>query len=310
MATWRGAVRHNLGLKVGSVVVACVVWYATNAFERDAERVVEVPVLPRHVPAELVVVDPPTARVAVTLRGPRTLLEEIDADHVRFVLPVRTLQVGRNRIDLQLGRIEPELPRRLRVVRLQPGRLEMRTEAMRRRRLPVRVELAGSPAFGYSVSESHVMPDEVEVAGPANVVDRLRTLHTAPIDLRGLDADFTRSVSLEWVGDYVVFDPDRVTVTARIEDVVVSREFPHVAVRVVGSAGATLVPATVSLTLRGPERLLHNFRLPAGAVVVDASGLAPGSHQVEVTVQVPPEVEVITRQPDVHRVDVPREGAS
>jgi YbbR domain-containing protein len=301
--------RHNLGLKVGSVAFACLVWYATNLLERDAERVVDVPVGPRQVPADLTVVDAPTTPLAITLRGPRTLLEGVEEARLKFVLPARGLVVGTNRVDLQAGHIEPELPRRLRVVRLQPGRIELRTEPLHRRRVPVHVELAGSPAFGYSVAETQVAPGTVDVAGPASVVDQLRVAQTVPIDLRGADGDVTRTASLEWVGDYVQFEPDRVSATVHVEPIVVTREFRDVPVRVLGSPGATLTPPTLQLTLRATERVLTDFQVPADAAVVDATGLAPGTHQVEVTVEMPRDIEVVTRTPEVHRLVVPEEGS-
>jgi hypothetical protein len=304
----RADLRHNLGLKVGSVAFACLVWYATNVLERDAERVVDAPVVPRQVPAELTVVDAPTTPVAITLRGPRTLLEGVEEGRLKFVLPVRGLAAGTNRVDLQAGHIEPELPRRLRVVRLQPGRIELRAEPLHRRRLPVRVEVAGSPAFGYSVTETQVAPGTVDVAGPASVVDQLRAAQTVPIDLRGMDGDMTRAVGLEWVGDYVQFEPDHVSVIVRLEPVVVTREFRKVPVRVLGAPGATLTPPTLRLTLRGTQRVLSDFEVPAEAAFVDATGLAPGTHQVAVTVEMPRGIEVVTRTPEVHRLVVPEEG--
>lgn len=303
----RAQLRHNRGLKIFSVVLACLVWWATNVLERDAERVVDVPVVPRNVPADLTVVDAPTTPVAMTLRGPRTLLEGVEETRLKLVLPVRGLVEGTNRVDLQEGHIEPDLPRRLRVVRLQPGRIELRAEPLHSRRLPVRVELAGSPAFGYSVSESEVTPGVVDVSGPASVVDRLRSVQTVPVDLRGAHAAVTRVVGLEWVGDYVEFEPDRVAVTVRLEEVIVSREFRKVPVHVLGPPNAKLTPPTLAVTLRGPQRLLNDFEVPADAAVVDARGLTPGSHQVEVTVTVPKGIEVITRNPEVHRLVVPEE---
>jgi hypothetical protein len=298
--------KRNLGLKSVAVAVAFFVWYATNVLERDAERIVEMPVLPRNVPTDLTVVDAPVRTIAATLRGPRTLLEGVEESRLRFVLPVRGLVAGTNRLDLQTGRVEPELPRRLRVVRLQPGRIELRTERLHRRRVPVRVELAGSPAFGYSVTESRVTPKDVEVAGPASVVDELRTVQTVAIDVRGLTSSTTSAAGLEWVGDYVTFTPDRVTVGVGVEEVVVTRELPNVPVHVKGPPGVKLTPPTLALTIRGPQRLLHNFQVAPGAAVVDVSGLASGAHQIEVMVDLPVEVEVVTRKPEVHRVVIPK----
>jgi YbbR domain-containing protein len=306
----RAGLQRNRGLKIGSLLLACLVWYSTNVLERDAERVVDARPVPRGVPSDLTIIDAPTTPVAITLRGPRTLLEGVEETRLKLILPVRDLKAGTNRVDLQAGHLEPDLPRRLRVVRLQPGRIELRAEPLRRRRLRVRVEVAGTPAFGYSVAESQVTPEEVEVAGPASMVDQLRAVQTVPFDLRGLSRDTTRSLGIEWVGDYVQFEPDRVTVTARVQDVVVTRELRKVPVRIVGVPRATLTPSTLTLTLRGPQRILHDFTIPRDAAYVDAAGLTAGSHQVEVTVEMPSEIEVVTRTPEVHRLVVPEGGTS
>ena len=309
-ATVRTAFTRNAGLKIFSILLACVMWYVTNVLERDAERVLQMPLVMRHVPTDLVLIDAPRITVQVTVHGPRTLLEGVEEARARFVLPVRTLLPGENHLDLQAGRVEPELARRVRIVRLQPGRVDVRAEPLHRRQLPVRIELAGSPAFGYTVAESEVIPREVEVAGPASVVDQLETVQTVPIDLRGLSRSVERSVALEWVGDYVTFDPDPGTVRARIEEVVVTREFRGVRVQVAGPPGVHLEPPTITLSVRGPERLLHNFTLPAGAAYVDASHLPAGTHQVEVVVDLPAPFEVVTRRPEVQRVVVPESAAA
>ena len=47
---WRAIIRHNPGLKLVSLLLACFLWYSINELERDAERVVEMPVAIRKVP--------------------------------------------------------------------------------------------------------------------------------------------------------------------------------------------------------------------------------------------------------------------
>ena len=151
VARLRAAFTENLGLKLVSVMVAMLVWYATNVLERDAERVVEMPLVARHVPPDLVVVDAPTTPIAVTLRGPRTLLEGVEGTRARFVLPVRRLSVGTNRLDLQGGRVEPELPRRSRGAASVPLHLHAAAGTLREVQILVDGDtiLAGRRPSGY-----------------------------------------------------------------------------------------------------------------------------------------------------------------
>jgi YbbR domain-containing protein len=301
----RELVRHNPGLKLISIALACFLWYSINVLERDAERLVEVPISIRKVPPELIVTTPPTKPVTLTLRGPRTILDNLDEHKTRLVVDLSTVGPGEARIDLANANLNPDLPRRLKVVRTQPQRLKLDVERLAKRRIPIKLDLAGSPALGYMVAESTLTPDHVEVSGPASKVDDLKEISTEPIDLHGLARTFQRRVLLEWAGDFVVLVPDKVQVNVGVEEIMVSREFRRVAVTIVNGSNATVTPSSVNLTLHGPQRLLHNFKIPEGGVTVDAAGLAPGSHDMAVQlVDLPPALEVVARTPERVRLQV------
>jgi YbbR domain-containing protein len=302
----RELIRYNAGLKLVAIVLACFLWYSINALERDAERLVDVPVSIRRIPPDLIVTTPPTKPVTVTLRGPRNILDNIDEHKTRLVVDLSAATAGEQRIELTGGMLDPELPRRLKALRMQPPRLKVTVEHLAKRRLPVRVDLAGAPALGYMVSESSVTPDHVEVSGPASKVNDLKEITTEPIDLHGLATPFTRGLLLEWVGDYVTLVPDRVRVAVGFEEVMVSREFRRVPVVVRNGDHARVEPSAIDLTVKGPQRVLHNFKLPEDAVTVDAAGLEPGSHRVAPTIELPPTLEVVAREPDVLRVQIAR----
>ena len=302
----RELVRYNAGLKLVSIVLACFLWYSINALERDAERLVDVPVSIRRIPADLIVTTPPTKPVTVTLRGPRNILDNVDEHKTRLVVDLAGATAGEQRIELTGAMLNPELPRRLKALRMQPPRLKVTVEHLAKRRLPVRVDLAGAPALGYMVSESSVTPDHVEVSGPASKVNALKEITTESIDLHGLATPFTRGVLLEWVGDYVTLVPDRVRISLTFDEVMVSREFRRVPVVVRNGEHARVEPTTIDLTVKGPQRVLHNFKLPDDAVTVDAAGLEPGNHRVVPGVELPPALDVVAREPDAVRVRVTR----
>ena len=119
-------------------------------------------------------------------------------------------------------------------------------------------------------------PAEVKATGPASRVNDLREIRTEPLDVGGATQPFARDdVLLSWAGDFVSFAPDHVRVNADVKQVMMSREFPHVDVRVVNGEDVKtqLSPAWVDLTLKGPQSRLHNYEFKDGAVYVDAAGL-------------------------------------
>lgn len=305
----REIVTRDAWMKIVALVGAAFVWYATNVLERDAERVVEIPLLADQVPTDVVVTKWPEAQVLATLRGPRPLLDGIDESRTRLVVPLAALEAGETLIDLKTGRFEPELPRRLDVVRLQPGRVAIAADPMRARRIAVGVETVGDPPEGFRVVRTTVEPARVAVSGPARQVDDLDEARTVAIDLHDATEPFTRRVLLRWAGDFVTFEPEHVTVRVEVEEVLVTKEFSNVAVRLVAPPGAKLEPPTVALTLRGPQRLMKTFSFPAGAAYVQVDALQPQEEQlVEVQVDLPAPFEVVTRRPDLHRVTLEAAG--
>jgi YbbR domain-containing protein len=302
----REALRHNRGLKLVSLLLAFFLWFSINVSERDAERVLELPVVVRKLPPDLVVVNAPDKAVTATLRGPRTILDGVDEQRGRIALDLSAATPGEMRIELAPDMIRPDLPRRLKLVRLEPQRLKMQVERLLRRRVPVRAELAGAPALGYMTAESSVRPAEVEVAGPKSKVEDLKEIRTEPIDMQGLEHGLSRNALLAWAGDLVSFTPDHVLVSVSVEEVSVSREFKDVPIRIVNSRERTVAldPPNTDVTISGPQRLLHNFKLDDGAVSVDADELAAGTHRVAVQVSLPATLEVTRRRPEQHTLQV------
>lgn len=296
----REALRRNTGLKAISLLLAFFLWFSINVSERDAERVLEFPVVVRKLPPDLVVTSGPDRAVTATARGPRTILDGVDEQRGRVALDLSAATPGEMRIELSPDMIRPDLPRRLKLVRLEPQRLKVQVERLLRRRLPVRAELAGAPALGYMTSESSVRPAEVEVAGPKSRVEELKEVRTEPIDMQGLTQGFQRNVLLAWAGDQVSFTPDHVLVTVAVEEVSVSRDFSAVPVQVTNARGreVRLVPPAVDVTVSGPQRLLHNFKPEEGTFWVDASGLEPGVHRLPVQATLPDEMKLTRRRPE------------
>ncbi|MCW5891784.1 MAG: hypothetical protein KIT14_14730 [bacterium] len=301
----RASLRHNSGLKLISLILACFLWYSINALERDAERSIEVPVSIRRTPPDLIVTTPPTKPVMVTLRGPRTILDGVDEGKSRLVVDLSGAAPGEARVELNEGMLQPEMPRRLKVLRMQPARLKVRVEPLAKKRLPVRLNLAGSPALGYRITGSSITPDHVEVSGPRSKVDGLTEIATESVSLHGLAKPLDRGVPLEWVADYVSVVPDRVRVQVQFEEEMVVREFRNVRVHVLNADDAKISRAMVDIAVSAPQRLLHNFKLSGQVATVDAAGLEPGVHQLPVQVNMPPGFDVTAVEPQTLEVTLP-----
>jgi YbbR domain-containing protein len=302
----RPALSRNRGLKLVSLLLAFFLWFSINVSERDAEGTLEIPLRVRALGAGLIVTSQPAKPVAVTVRGPRTILDGVDERRTRLSLDLSTATPGEIRIEPNADMIRPELPRRLKVVRIEPARLKVRIERLARKRVPVRPELAGMPPLGYT-AEASVSPGEVEASGPASRVEDLKEIKSEPVELHGAPDPLQRTVLLSWAGDFVSFAPDRVIVTVRFQPTMMSRRFDHVEVtvrNVPDGVRARLVPPRVDLTVQGPQHLLSSYRLDDGSVYVDATGLQPGTYRVTPRVELPQALEVNRRDPEVQMLEI------
>src|SRR5262250_1855106 len=86
------ALRRNTGLKLVSLLLAFLLWFSINVSER----------------------------------GPRTILDGIDERRERLALDLSDLAPGEERVKLNEGMIRPELPRRLKIIRLEPASVKIR----------------------------------------------------------------------------------------------------------------------------------------------------------------------------------------
>ena len=68
--------------------------------------------------------------------------------------------------------------------------------------------------------------------------------------------------------------------------------------------GVSVTPATVDLTVRGPQRLLHNLSLPADAVRVELDGVPAGTHKVPIQVTLPEGLQLVRQSQQEVRVKV------
>src|SRR6185369_11863113 len=88
------------------------------------------------------------------------------------------------------------VPRGVRILDIEPARVPVRLELVKRVKIPVTLAPMGEPREGFKIQSLKSMPEKVQVSGPASIVDRLTALETEPIDLTDLAASTQKTVGL------------------------------------------------------------------------------------------------------------------
>lgn len=274
---------------------ACGLWLLVNAGERDTEKTLVVPVELDNLPPQLVVTGRQADSVDLRVMGPRTLLGRLSPKKITLDLS----DVRPGPASFRIGSDLLSLPRGVKVERISPSQVNLEIAAIIRRTVPVRPDLVGKPPPGYMVKEVEVVPDVVEVVGPAPQIEKLEAITTAAVDVGRFTQAQTQDLSLRGPeGDLVTYNIDRVRARIEIQEVMMTQEFRRVKIEIKNAAfRAVSTPSQVDVTVRGPQRLVEQLKLWDGEIFVDASGQGPGTVTLPINVLLPPRIELVSQEP-------------
>jgi YbbR domain-containing protein len=247
----RGLVLENMPLKVLSLCCAIALFAVTHGPE-IVERTFSVSLV-RDMPpdsAKRALMTPPPTEVGITLRGPRTQLDELHAD-----------DLGSLRLDLRSGtdgKIDLEekmfhVPSGLTVEQIFPTFIKLRWDDVITKSVPVQVPRTGEPRPGYAV-KGVVMsePAEVQARGPRSVLDVIQVARAAAFDVTGLGQGVhTQKLPLDKPPSLVSYDVEQVSASVDITRQLVTKTLPRIKVEVIGPPRATTRPITVSIVVTG-----------------------------------------------------------
>lgn len=287
-------VRNGM-LKLFSFAFACGLWILVNAGERDTEQTMLLPVELRNLPAQLVVVGQRVEFVDVRVSGPRTLLGRLSAKKISLDLAGVRPGPSSFRVTTELL----NLPRGMKLLRVTPSAIGLDIARMTKRIVPVRVDMVGTPPFGYRTGEVEVSPSTVEVSGPAPQVEKLPAIVTEAVDMSRVTQSATNDLRLLGPeGELITYNAERVRVRIDVQEVMTTREFRRLRVAIKNTAYRVAPPFVLAeVSVRGPQRLVERMSLSSGEVFIDASGHGVGTVTLPVNVLLPPGVELIAHEP-------------
>ena len=115
------------------------------------------------------------------------------------------------------------------IVAAKPAKLSLNIGKLITKKFKVKPVL-GEPDSGYKISkEIKIVPESVQVRGPASQLVKLETIETAKIKLEGEKAEFTAPAQLQLPSQYMeVLEGNHVNVTVYIKDIILTKEFRDV----------------------------------------------------------------------------------
>ncbi len=277
--------------------------------DRIEVRSVPVQVETSAVPSGLEIGEPVLSHDTVDVRGPSSIVRRvsraaafvnISASGIDFNEPVDLVAVDVEGQPVDTGRLE-----------IEPSTVSVQIDVESTetsKTVPVRPDIGGTPAPGFALESLSVDPSVVTLRGlPADLADVDEVL-TEPLSIDGVSGDQTFEAALV-LGDAVrleVGDDDAVSVTATIVPSVSSRTFV-VGIVCQGAGENACLPNLdqLTITLSGPGDTLSGLSAGELTPVVNVSGLAPGTYNLQPTIGGLPEgVQLLAITPGTLNVTV------
>jgi YbbR domain-containing protein len=220
------------------------------------------------------------------------------------VLDVRSARPGR-RLFHVIG-TDVRAPFGVEVVQVSPPSLSVAFEESASKVVPVVPAVEGEPHDGYVVGTVTSDPATVEVVGPVSALGSLTEAITEPVTVAGVSAPVRESVTIG-VPDPAVRlrNPQSAVVTVNVVAAPVEQRISEVPVEAKGGrGGARLIPAQVTVVLRGAREVIDTIGPSDIVAIVDLEGLGPGQFQLPVRVGPPARLTVVRVEPPQVQVRV------
>jgi YbbR domain-containing protein len=159
------------------------------------------------------------------------------------------------------------------------------------RDVAVKVIVQGQVANGYLLTDLSVFPPIVTVysTDPELVNALPGIVETLPLELRGASEDISTRLALSLPTGISVVGEQSVQVDVGISPIQSNLTLVNIKLEVVGlpdGMSAQISPAEVDVILSGPAPLLDSLLVQDIRVVVDVTGLTPGTYQLKPRVEI------------------------
>ncbi|MBI4395293.1 MAG: hypothetical protein HY583_03740 [Candidatus Omnitrophica bacterium] len=290
-----GWLTNNWALKLVSLLLAIGFWfYVVGEESIEITKTVPLELLP---PTDnLSVVKSSTSFLEVTFQSPRHLFSALSSSSLSARHKIEGVQKAGD-YSFNVGPNDFSLPApEIRIVKIFPSFVTVTLDEVIVKKLPVQVELAGEPAYGYRVNQEDIEldPNAVLVEGPKAILEKMDTIKTEPIQLVGRVRSFRRTVRIRPSAEMKVVGDGITEVQIPIKAEFAERQLQDVSVKPLGvpSGGsyASLKTESISIELKGPRALLDKLEANHILAYVEVEGLKEGAYEVPVKFILPPDL--------------------
>lgn len=204
----------NIGFKIMAVVFAAALWFFVGA-QSSSEVGFLVPLVLKDIPENMEISGLPPGEIEVRVSGPRRTITSLSPSSVVAEIDLSGVKEGHNVFKISTQNIMT--PMGVEVIKLRPGAVDIKMEALRRVSVPLKARLRGEPAAGFKVAAVNVFPRTLSVLGAERALKGHDVIFTKPVDISGLDSTKKFSVDIDVAAaEFRSISADKATVRVSI----------------------------------------------------------------------------------------------
>ncbi len=276
---------NNIELKIFSIILSILVWYAIIGQE-TSEAMMFVPIEYQNLPDYLEIVNNPRKIIELTLKGPSAFLKKLSPQDLKVSLDLSHAQPGDK--TFFSSELNIDVPLGISVSKINPSFIKITFDITARKEIPIKPTFSGKLEYGYKLTSVSLEPNHILVEGAQKILNKLTYIHTDPINLEGLkeNAIFNVSISGDMPNVRLLESPE-ITVHLKIEEIYAEKIIKRLAIELNNKKIKYYSPHYVSLSLKAPIRIIENLDLNAIRAIIETEGLRPGKHQVPIKILIP-----------------------
>jgi YbbR domain-containing protein len=185
---------NNLSSIILALLLAVAVWIAATLQDDPfiEQTFANIPVTAVGKPEGTVYFEGEQARVSVDVRGPQSVLLDLQATDFQATMDLADVPLGES-VSVPISvTVESEA---VRIQAYSPQTQKVHLERVTTVTLPVQIRVEGEPATGYQAGRPTLRPSEVTVSGPEPYVTGIISV-TGDISIEGARADVSQRISV------------------------------------------------------------------------------------------------------------------